>query len=300
MTLQTRRLSFALGAEVRGIDLSRPLDGPALEAVRRAWAEHLVLVFPEQELTGAQFACFSEHFGELEVLGSYQGLDEYQHPDSPGVLIVTNRAIRGEPSRTRAIGRKWHADRSFAARAPVATLLYCREIPEVGGNTMFANQHMAYETLSAGLRKALDGLWAVHDVMGRQDSVAKSLSPEQLKLKRAMDPPTEQPVVRAHETTGRKALYVSEAVTTRLVGMTREESAPLLEYLFTHCVRPEFTHRHSWRPGDVVVWDNRCAMHLALADFDPKEPRTMWRASTLADVTGRPVEARSAEPALSA
>jgi taurine dioxygenase len=289
MKLQLRRLGYGLGAEVSGVDLSS-LDDSACQAIHAAWMEHLVLVFSRQKMTGLQFAAFTERFGQLEVLGSYQGLDEYTDPDCKGLMTVTNRNIRNEPSRTRAVGRKWHADRSFVPQAPIGTFLYCRELPSVGGDTMFSNQYMAYETLSAGLRRVLDGLWAVHDVLGRRDSLVQSLSPEQLALKRRMDPPTAQPVVRLHEVTGKKALYVSEAVTTTILGMTPEESRPLLDHLFRHSVKPEFTYRHHWQVDDVVMWDNRCAMHLALADFDPDEIRTMLRTSVVGPVSGRLVE----------
>ena len=289
MKLQLRRLGYGLGAEVRGVDLSA-LDEAAFEAIHAAWMEHLVLVFPRQKMTGLQFAAFTERFGELEVLGSYQGLDEYTDPNCKGLMTVTNRNIRNEPSRTRAVGRKWHADRSFVPQAPIGTFLLCRELPDVGGDTMFSNQYMAYETLSAGLRHVLDGLWAVHDVLGRRDSLVQSLSPQELALKRRMDPPTAQPMVRLHEVTGTKALYVSEAVTTTILGMTLEESRPLLSYLFRHSVKPEFTYRHRWHVDDVVMWDNRCAMHLALADFAPDQIRTMLRTSVVGPVSGRTVE----------
>ena len=294
MKLQLRRLSYGLGAEVSGVDLS-VLDDAAYQAIHAAWMEHLVLVFPGQKMTGLQFAAFTERFGQLEVLGSYQGLDEYTDPDCKGLMTVTNRNIRNEPSRTRAVGRKWHADRSFVPQAPIGTFLYCRELPSVGGDTMFSNQYMAYETLSAGLRRVLDELWAVHDVLGRRDSLVQSLSPQELARKRRMDPPTAQPVVRLHEVTGRKALYVSEAVTTTLLGMTPEESRPLLDHLFRHSVKPEFTYRHRWKVDDVVMWDNRCAMHLALADFAPDEFRTMLRTSVVGPVSGRVVEHETPE-----
>lgn len=289
MPIEIRRLAHGLGAEVLGADLSR-LDAATFEAIHAAWMEHLVLVFPRQRLTNLGFAAFSERFGALEVLGSYQGLDEYVDPACLGLMTVTNREIANEPSRTRAVGRKWHADRSFVPQAPIGTFLYCREVPDVGGDTMFANQYLAYETLSAGLRAALDPLWAVHDVLGRADSLVKALSPEQLALKRRMDPPTAQPVVRVHEVTGRRALYVSEAVTTRFVDMTEDESRPLLRFLFEHSVQPPFTYRHRWHVDDVVMWDNRCAMHLALADFDPRQIRTMLRTSVVGPVTGHFVD----------
>lgn len=295
MELQVRRLAHGLGAEVRGVDLLR-LDAAAWEAIHAAWMEHLVLVFPQQKLTGLEFAAFSAHFGALEILGSYQGLDEYTDPACKGLMTVTNRRIRDEPSRTRAVGRRWHADRSFVPQAPIGTFLYCRELPDVGGDTMFSNQYMAYDSLSDALKRVLTGLWAVHDVLGRQDSLVKALTPQELARKRAMDPPTAQPVVRIHELTGKPALYVSEAVTTRFVDMSAEESQPLLKYLFRHSVDPTFTYRHTWHVDDVVMWDNRCAMHLALADFDPVQIRTMLRTSVVGAVTGRVVPSMPAGP----
>lgn len=297
MELQLRRLAYGLGAEVRGIDLSR-LDAAGREAIHVAWMEHLVLVFPEQKLTDLQFAAFSEQFGALEVLGSYQGLDEYFNPACKGLMTLTNRNVRNEPSRTRGVGRKWHADRSYAPQAPFATFLYCRELPSVGGNTVFSNQYMAYDTLSSGLKAVLDDLWAVHDVFGRRDSSIMSMTSEQLARKRELEPPTAQPVVRIHDVTGKRALYVSEAVTTGFVGMTEEESWPLLQYLFKHSIDPCFTYRHAWHVDDVVMWDNRCAMHLALADFDPTQIRTMLRTSVVGPVTGRPLQSIAGRPAL--
>lgn len=289
MNLKLRRLSYGLGAEIQGLDLSKRMDRGTFDAVHAAWMEHLVLVFPGQNLTGKQFADFNDQFGELEILGSYQGLDEYHHPDSAGVLFVTNRNIKNEPSRTRDFGRKWHADRSFVPRSPISTSLYCQEIPEVGGDTMFANQYMAYDTLSDGLKKILEGLSAIHyvGIPGRQNSLQEGLNAAQLAEKFRQNPPTIQPVVRVHEVTGKKCLFVSEAVTMSILGMTEPESHALLDYLFHHQVRPEFTYRHHYTVGDVVLWDNRCAMHLAPVDFDRSQPRTMLRTSVLGQTSGR-------------
>lgn len=293
MKLQVRRLAHGLGAEVQGLDLSKPFDRATFEAVHAAWMEHLVLVFPGQQLTGRQFADFNAQFGDLEILGSYQGLDEYLHPDSRGILIVTNRNLLAkEPSRTREIGRRWHADRSFVPQSPISTCLYCQEIPDIGGDTMFANQYMAYETLSDTYKKILEGLSAIHyvGIEGRQNSLQAGLSPEQLAEKFRQNPPTVRPIVRTHNVTGKKCLFVSEAVTTTIVGMTKEESGALLDYLYKHQVRPEFTYRHHYTVGDVVLWDNRCAMHLAPVDFDRSQPRTMLRTSVLGEVSGRVAE----------
>jgi len=286
MTLTVRPLSHALGAAVTGIDLREPLDAETLATVRRIWLDNLVVVFPDQNLTPEQQIAFGRNFGTLD---DHKAIPFYRHPEYPEIYLITNKQIGGKLSETRDTGRKWHSDHSFTTHPTMATMLYCREIPPVGGTTMFANMVMAYATLSERLRTILDDLEAVHSIahfMARSRSFAER---DQKQVARIADlsPPVAQPVVRTHPETGRKALFVSEGQTSHFVGMTVEESAGLLKFLFEHSVLPEFTYRHAWSPNDLLMWDNRSTIHLAVPDYSHSETRHMHRLTVLGEACGR-------------
>ena len=282
MTLEIRRVANGLGACVRGVDLSGEMDDDTIARIHDAFLEHLVLIFPGQEISPERQIAFSRHFGELDL---HESLPHYRHPDHPEILLITNHAIGGKPSETRNTGRQWHIDLSYTVRPSTGALLHCMEIPDVGGDTMFANMYLAYEALSEPLQQFLSGLDAIHDFNTIKANAKRD--PEQLASMRRLNPPVAHPAVRVHEKTGRKSLYVTEMVTSHFDGLTREESAPLLEYLFRHSVQPEFTYRHRWQVGDLVMWDNRCTMHLALADFDQSKPRHMFRTTLKGRPSGR-------------
>jgi taurine dioxygenase len=196
--------------------------------------------------------------------------------------MVTNQEVGGRP---QPVGRQWHSDLSTTLRPARASLLRSEVIPPVGGDTMFSNMYLAYETLSEAMKRILEPLEAIHDM-----TVARQLrgrDPADLAEVRRRNPPVVHPVVRVHPETGRKALYVSEMTTIGIAGMTEDESRPLLQYLYEHSVRPEFTYRHRWQVGDVLAWDNRCTMHLALDDYDLRVPRKMYRTTLLGEESGR-------------
>lgn len=281
MTLKTRLLSNALGAEIMGLDLGQLLSSDLVAQIKQAFLNYSVLLFRNQDLSPEQQIQFSKIFGDLDV----HPFSRYNLPDYPQILQITNHEIDGKPSDTRNTGRQWHSDLSFTAAPALGSVLYCIEMPEVGGNTMFANMYMAFDTLSEGMKKMLDGLWAVHDMAIGND--IKNRDPQLMAEAKRKNPPVAQPVVRTHPETGLKALYVSEMVTSHFDGMTREESRPLLEYLFRHSVTPEFTYRHEWRPKDVLMWDNRCTMHMALADYSHSSPRHMHRTQISGTPLGR-------------
>jgi taurine dioxygenase len=287
--MNIRKLSNALGAEVTGVDVKRITDRD-FDAIRDAWHEHLLLVFRGQQLDHPDYIRFGERFGELER--HLHSNAEYTHPDHPEIYFLTNHEVNGKQSETRDVGREWHTDQSYTARPLKATMLYCREIPEFGGDTMFANMYLAYERLSPKLRAVLDGLEAVHDFTMRLGGLAAYLDAEKIAARRKKSPPVAHPAVRTHPETGRKSLFVSEAVTSRFVGMTADESGGLLEHLFAHSVRPEHTYRHRWRVDDVAIWDNRCTLHHALKDFDHSSPRHMVRMAVLGTPLGRVLEGR--------
>jgi taurine dioxygenase len=284
-----RRLSSALGAEISGVDLSRPVDRDRVNDIHRAWSEHLVLLFRDQrDLTPESHIAFSRNFGDLD---RHDSNPRYRLQDHPEILQVTNRLVDGKPSGTRNTGRNWHSDLSYTRHPARGSLLWCSERPEVGGDTMFTNMYLAYETLSDKLKGFLDGLEAVHDV-----SLVKGIEkrdPAQVAELKRLSPPIAHPVVRTHPDTGRKALFVSERV-RQFVGMSEEESRPLLDFLCRHATQPEFIYRHQWRVHDLVMWDNRCTMHIALADFDQTKPRHMLRTSILGDASGYVFEPESA------
>lgn len=285
MTLSIRRLSNALGAEVRDIDIAKTLSEAVKAELREAFLKYHVLLFRDQDLTPEQHIAFTRIFGELD---RNEAVPDYRHPQYPEIVLVTNELKDGQPSPTRNIGRQWHSDHSMTLRPTLASLLHAQAVPEVGGDTMFTNMHLAYDTLSDTLKGILDPLWAVHDIIAARH--LRGRASDYLEEKRRINPLVAQPVVRIHPETGRKALYVSEMLTTRFVGMTEEESAGLLSYLFAHSVRPEFAYRHQWRRHDLLMWDNRSTMHNALADYEPGQIRTMLRTALVGTPSGYRVE----------
>jgi taurine dioxygenase len=283
--MELRPLSNALGAEIVGVDLSRPLRDADVDAIRAAWHDHLVLLFRNQALTPEAHIAFSRHFGELD---RHEALPRYRHPQHAEIFMVTNREVDGKPSATRNTGRQWHNDLSYTTHPAMGALLYCVECPPVGGDTMFANMYRAYESLSAPMREFLDPLWAVHDVMGSRD--LRKRDPAQVAELRRINPPVAQPVVRTHPQTGRKALNVHEMMCTHFVGMSRDESRPILEFLYEHSTPHENVYRHRWQVNDLVMWDNRCTLHIALADYQHTSPRHMLRTTLLGEECGKLVD----------
>lgn len=261
--LQVTPIAGALGAEIGGVDLSVPLDDETTAAIRKALLAHLVIFFRDQTLTPAQFLAFARRFGEPVAYPFIKGLDGF-----PEIIEVKKL----EHERVN-FGGVWHSDTTYLDEPPMGSMLYAREIPPYGGDTLFANQYLAYETLSDGMRRFLDGVCGVSssakaDVSRtREDRIkedrGKSGGSEDARKELA----AEHPAARTHPETGRKALYVNTAHTLRFADMTVEESAPLLGYLFQHQIQPEFTCRFVWRPGSLAFWDNRAAQHNPVNDY---------------------------------
>ncbi|MGZ8231427.1 MAG: TauD/TfdA dioxygenase family protein [Burkholderiales bacterium] len=286
MALELRKLSYALGAEVCNIDVSRPMSETEFGEIYDAFLDNGILLFRNQDITREQHIDFSRRFGELD---RHDALPRDRHPDYPEILLVTNEPKPdGSPSDSRYTGRQWHSDMSFTPVPSLGSLLRGITIPDVGGDTVFANMYLAYETLSDGMKKMIDGLHGIQMSGTRKiadAAVAETCTQEQLKL----NPPIAQPVVRVHPETGRKALYLGDKV-KRFDGLTEDESRPLIKYLNEHATRFEFIYRHQWRKNDIVVWDNRCTMHLALGDFDETQRRHMERTTVLGTPSGYVVE----------
>jgi taurine dioxygenase len=257
-TLQVRRIAGALGAEITGVDLSRPLAEGVLAAIRRAWLEHLVIFFRDQPLAPEAYMAFARRLGEPIEYPFVKGIAGFPE-------IIEVKKLEHE---TANFGGVWHSDTAYLDTPPMASMLLAREVPPYGGDTLFANMVLAFESLSEGLRKMLEGLKAVNS--SAKADVTKTREDRIRSDGREAAPRAyvaEHPVVRTHPETGRKALYVNVAHTVRFAGMTEEESAPLLEYLFRHQIRPEFTCRFAWRPGSIALWDNRCAQHNPVNDY---------------------------------
>jgi taurine dioxygenase len=273
-SMEIRPIAGALGAEIAGVNLSQPLAEDTVAAIRTALLERLVVFFRDQDLTPGQFMAFAERFGEPVEYPFVQGIAGY-----PTVIEVAKLE-----HETVNFGGVWHSDTTYLERPPMGSLLLAREVPPYGGDTIFANQVLAYEALSPGLRALLDGLVAVNasakaDVTRtREDRIR-----EHGRAGDRQDYVAEHPVVRTHPETGRKALYVNVAHTVRFKDMSEAESAPLLNYLFQHQTRPEFTCRFAWRVGSLAFWDNRAAQHNPVNDYHGFR-RIMHRITLAGDV----------------
>lgn len=281
MTITVRPISAACGAEVTGVDLRVPLAPAAVAQLHRALAENGILLFRGVQASPEEHIAFSRQFGPLEshVVGDF---NLKAHPE---VFVVSNIRENGRLKGAVYAGQYWHSDLSYMAKPSLGSLLLCHEMPEIGGDTMWANMYRAWDTLSAPLQGFLAGQRAVHDYSHAYDTYFAHLKerPPLTAEQRAKTPPVEHPLVRTHPVTGRKALYVNPGFTTGIAGMPKDESQPILDMLFRHATRPEFVHRHKWRVGDLMFWDNRCTMHYALADYDFSVRRLMHRTTLAGD-----------------
>jgi taurine dioxygenase len=279
--LHIRPLSPTLGAEVRGLDLSRPLSPDDFAQLHAAHLQHHVLVLRDQRITPTQQVAFGRRFGPLQV----HVLSSFQLAGFPEVMIVSNIKENGQPIGLGDAGAFWHSDLSYKERPALGTMLHAQELPSEGGDTLFANQHAAYDALPSDVKERIASLKAEHTYLARYDEL-RERSPWRPKLTQAqLDEvrPTVQPVVRTHPETGRKALFVSEHFTTRIVGMAEDESRALLDFLFAHSTQPAFVYRHVWAPHDLVFWDNRSVLHLAGGTPDHLR-RKLYRTTIEGDV----------------
>jgi taurine dioxygenase len=293
--LQIRRLGYALGAQVGGVDLSQPLDDETIGEIRRAWLEHIVLCFPGQNLDLEQMMAFCGRFG---ILDDHRNAPENRNPEYPTVKMVSNKpmTVNGKGYAGERSGMIWHADQSYTDHPSTATFLHAKQLPEAGGDTMFANLYVAYEMLSATMKELLEDLSGVHDQALSGYGWSKK-SPEQRAADRRRSPPVVHPIIQKHPETGRKVLFMNPRV-RQFVGMTEEESKPLIEFLNQHSIAYELVYRHRWTPGDVLMWDNRCAIHIAVQDFDQTQIRRMLRCTLLGPKSGYVYAADEAAPAI--
>ena len=259
-----RPVAPACGAEVVGIDLVTMSDG-GFDRLRHALADHGVLFVREQHLTPEDQLDVTRRFGEVLRVPYITHLDAY-----PDIIAVLKEA---DEKKISTFGGTWHSDFSFLPEPPSLTLLYAIQLPDVGGDTLWASQYAAYDALSDGMKSLIDPLRAIqtawpHGTKGPGANAATSKSIGMVRNDPSADREIAQPVVRVHPVTGRKALFVNPVYTQYFESMTEEESRPLLQYLFAHATKAEFTCRLRWEPGTLAVWDNRCLLHLAINDYD--------------------------------
>jgi taurine dioxygenase len=266
-------LSSALGAEISGVDLAGAFDDATIAEIRRAFLSYLVIFFRDQSLTPEQFLRFARTMGAPSEYPMVKGMDDF-----PEITEV----IKKEDERVN-FGGIWHSDTTYLERPPMGTMLYARELPPIGGDTLFANMNLAYESLSPGMQRLLDGLTAINS---SDKGVAAATRADRLRERpgEAGDSVNvaEHPIVRTHPETGRKALYVNPGHTVRIGGFGEAESAAILDYLYAQQIRPEFTCRFRWRVGSLAFWDNRAAQHYPLNDYHGHR-RAMQRITLAGD-----------------
>lgn len=269
--LRIRRVAGALGGEISGVDLSRPLPDATIAAIRQALVEHQVIFFQDQELTPAQQVAFGARFGPLNVHPFVAGM-----PGQPEVMEIIK-----EPEDRVNFGGGWHSDMSFLERPSMGSILYAVEIPAFGGDTLFASQAAAFDALSPGLKATLEGLRAVHSASREYSAKGQSAQKRGSMAVAEADGYVGEyvhPMVLVHPETGRKALYVNPAFTLRIDGWSKRESKALLDFLFEHSRYEAFTCRFQWAKGSVAFWDNRSVWHFALNDY-PGQRRHMRRVT---------------------
>lgn len=273
-TLSIEPISPALGAIVSGVRLADPLDDAAQRQIEQALLDHQVLFFRDQPLTPSQQATFAARFGDLHIHPIYPSSPEQRE------VIVLDTAVTDV--RDNAI---WHTDVTFLETPALGAVLAAKQLPPYGGDTLWASGIAAFEALSKPLQQLLDGLTATHDIsksFPQERFGATDADLARLEEARKKNPPRSHPVIRTHPVTGRKALFVSDGFTTRINELEAAESRAILDLLFAHFARPEFTVRWRWKENDVAFWDNRVTQHYAVDDYRPQR-RVMHRATILGD-----------------
>ncbi|MEE2662098.1 MAG: TauD/TfdA family dioxygenase [Pseudomonadota bacterium] len=268
-------LSDACGAEIIGVDLTKPLDDPTLTAIKEAWHEHLMIVFRDQDISNDDQVRFCKYFGELEEVKT----GKYANEKMRHTMMITNVTDTGMMTALENGDMWFHSDQCYYEIPCRASTLYAMEIPAEGGNTLFANCYRAWETLPVEMQELLKDKTAhnIYDYSGNPLKRSDDVDPNA--------PSYSHPIARTHPETGRRALYVNRLMTDVIEGLSVEESDRVLQILFEHSEQSMFVYEHVWRVGDFMMWDNRCAMH-ARTDFDPNERRMMRRIT----IKGEPVE----------
>ena len=283
MPLAIKPLTRTIGAEVTGVDLSKPVDDATRKALYDAWIEHAVLVIRDQHLTPPQFVDAARLFGDLME----QQVKKFTLPDHPAVGTISSKDLPLVDGKLKVRGEQYHTDHSNYAEPPKATMLHAVSLPSFGGDTQFVDVRQAFDELPEDKRRRLVKLRSAH-VYESSQSPRKmaTLSPAE----RAKIPQTLQPLVIRHPESGRSALYINTARMEGIEGMPADEGFKLIDELYQHATQSRYEYRHTWRAGDMVIWDNRSVMHQANADYDPAEYRFLYRIM----LKGAPLQAASA------
>lgn len=273
MTLTIRPLGEALAAEVIGFNLKRDLNEDVLQEIRKAWNDHIVLCFRDQDLTPEDFIGLAEMFGEIMPQVVKQTEFSLEGYPQIGVLKSDQRDTSGDQKLLRR-GEGWHTDHSHSSQPPAATMVYGVRVPDVGGDTCFANTRAAYDALSAPMKTKIDNLKAFHAYESRR---SPRKMPTRSKEEEKISTGSQHPLARTHPDTGKKAIYLNPIRIDGIVGMEDDDAFDLLNELLEHATQERFQYRHKWSPHDVIIWDNRCALHAATFDYDPDFQRTLHR-----------------------
>ncbi len=274
LTIDLQPLEPPFAAKLSGPDLSRPLDGATLDAIREAWRRHPVVVIPGQELSPEQQLAYSRNFGTLRG----HTVTSLLHPQYPELLVLSNRG-RGGTAPINNGGAYWHSDITYEWEPPMGSILHGVIVPPGGGDTLYADMCAAYEALDGETKAALEGVTAIHTYRFRYLAmVAEGVRPARTEEQMAEWIEVEHPVVRTIAETGQRALYVNEGFTARIAGWPEDESRDMLDKLLAHTVEARFVYRHRWQPGDVVMWDNRRTLHRA-TEYDLTQERSMHRTT---------------------
>jgi taurine dioxygenase len=266
--LTLRPLSPTVGAEVDGVDVAAPLDDETLAELRRALLDYKVIFFRDQHVTTEQHLAFARRFGPLET-----------HPFAPRKTGYPEVLLLEKNEKMGGYENVWHSDVTWRFQPSLGSVLRAREVPDLGGDTLFCDMYAAYDGLEDDVRASLHGLRAVHDFT---KTFGRALDPDALAQKQKEYPPAEHPVVRTHPETGRKALYVNAAFTSHIVGMARDDSRRLLDLLYRQATVPEYQCRFRWRPDSIAFCDNRAVQHYAVSDYWPRR-RVMERVTIIGD-----------------
>ena len=276
MNIVVRKLHPLIGAEIRGVDLHRPMDADVFAAVHDAWMQHLVVVFPDQNITDEEHVAFTRHFGEPEIFHQaiirskrMQEIFRVSNVNDDNVLMPPDHPT----VKQVGLAQMWHTDSSYRALPCLGSLLHGVEISRTGGATRFINMYEVYDALPDRLKQRIEGRYGAFVYGGRRRAVAL-LNPEDQDKKPAL-----HALARVHPETGRKGLYFDPGKILRVEGVEAEESDALIDELTTYMVQPGATYHHQWQKGDIVIWDNRCSYHKAAGDYPPEEDRIHWRVS---------------------
>jgi alpha-ketoglutarate-dependent taurine dioxygenase len=278
MGVSFRPLTDAIGAEIQGVDLAAPIDGETFDRIHGVWLERTILLFRRQQMSPDQQIAFTRRLGTLEM----HTLPQYTLADHPEIFVVSNVMEEGRPIGAPKSGRHWHSDSQYLPRPSAGSLLYAREVPLEGGDTLFTNMFAAYEALPEETKKQIAGLRVLHSRVKAYPLSYPDRAP-MTEEEKARVPDVIHPLVRTHPETGRKALFVGGNVAWEIVGMPLEEGQALIRELRDFATQERFVYRHHWEVGDAILWDNRSTMHCATAFDEERYRRVMHRTTVEGD-----------------